>query len=88
MKPKLLAIIVANLFVAAPLAQAAGLDWSGSSISIGGQYVNEKSQDPSKLNEYRDLDDLAAAWEIDRAELEAHMAEKGFHYLADVKQFR
>lgn len=43
----------------------------------------------SKLrNEYRDLDDLVAAWEIDRGELEAHMAEKGFHYHADVKQFR
>ena len=56
MKPKLLAIIVANLFVAVPVAQAAGLDWSGSSISIGGQHVSDKAQDPSKLNEYRDLD--------------------------------
>lgn len=43
----------------------------------------------SKLrNEYKDLDDLAAAWEIDRAELEAHMAEKGFSYHPDVRQFR
>ena len=43
----------------------------------------------SKLrNEYRDLDDLVATWEIDRAELEAHMAEKGFTYHPDVKQFR
>ena len=43
----------------------------------------------SKLrNEYKDLDDLAAAWDIDRAELEAHMAEQGFSYLADVRQFR
>ena len=56
MKPKLLAVIVANLFVAVPVAQAAGLDWSGSSISIGGQYVNDKANDPSKLNEYRDMD--------------------------------
>lgn len=43
----------------------------------------------SKLrNEYRDLDDLVSTWEIDRAELEAHMAEAGFSYHADVKQFR
>ena len=43
----------------------------------------------SKLrNEYRDLDDLVATWEIDRAELEAHMAEKGFSYQADIRQFR
>ena len=43
----------------------------------------------SKLrNEYRDLDDLLAAWAIDRAELEAHMAEKGFRYHADIRQFR
>lgn len=43
----------------------------------------------SKLrNEYRDLDDLVAAWEIDRAVLEAHMAEKGFSYHPDVCQFR
>jgi hypothetical protein len=39
-------------------------------------------------NEYKDLDDLVAAWQIDRSELEAHMAEKGFSYHADIKQFR
>lgn len=43
----------------------------------------------SKLrNEYTDLDDLVTTWEIDRAELEEHLAEAGFHYHADVHQFR
>ncbi len=56
MKPKLLSLIVANLFIAAPLAHAAGLDWSGSSVSVGIQHVEDNARDPSKLNEYRDLD--------------------------------
>ncbi len=57
MKPKLLAIsiIVANLFVA-PLVSAAGLEWTGSSVSIGLRHVNDNARDPSKLKEYRDLD--------------------------------
>ncbi len=43
----------------------------------------------SKLrNEYTDLDDLVTSWEIDRAELEAHMLEQGYHYHDDTRQFR
>lgn len=43
----------------------------------------------SKLrNEYTDLNDLVATWEIDRAELEAHMAEQGYAYHEDTRQFR
>jgi len=56
MKPKLLAVIVANLFVAVPFAQAADMDYSGSSVTLGGQVVSKKARDPSKLEEYRDLD--------------------------------
>ncbi len=57
MNPKLFAILVANLFVASPLAFAADGDfvWSGSA-SLGGLSVHDKARDPSKLNEYRDLD--------------------------------
>ena len=56
MKPRLLSLIIANLFVAAPFVNAAGLDFSGSSVSVGGLYVRDNARDPSKLNEYRDLD--------------------------------
>jgi len=57
MKPRLLAVLVANLFSAALPAVAAEGDMTYSgSVSAGGQYVNNHSQDPSKLNEYRDLD--------------------------------
>ncbi len=55
MKPKLLAVIIANLFVA-PLVSAADMQWTGSSVSIGVQNVSESARDPSKLREYRDLD--------------------------------
>lgn len=57
MKPKLLSIIVANLFIASSFAvHAAEMDWSGSSVSAGYLYDSDKANDPSKLNEYRDLD--------------------------------
>jgi MtrB/PioB family decaheme-associated outer membrane protein len=57
MKRKLLSILVANAFVASPVAFAAeGLTWTGSA-SLGYRYTNENASDPSKLNEYRDLDD-------------------------------
>lgn len=56
MKPRLLSLIIANLFVAAPFVNAAGLDFSGSSVSIGVQHVQDNARDSSKLNEYRDLD--------------------------------
>jgi MtrB/PioB family decaheme-associated outer membrane protein len=58
MKPRLISILVANLFVASsPLFAAdGGMDWTGSSVSIGARHVDDKARDPSKLNEYRDLD--------------------------------
>jgi MtrB/PioB family decaheme-associated outer membrane protein len=57
MKPRLLSVLVANLFVAAPpaLAQDAQPQWSGS-VSAGARYVDNDARDPSKFNEYRDLE--------------------------------
>ncbi len=56
MRPQLISILVANLLVAAPLAFAADGDvqWSGS-VTAGARYIDDKVDDPSKLNEYRDL---------------------------------
>lgn len=55
MKPRLIAILISSLFVASPVAFAAeGLTWTGS-VSLGGRYLDDNTQDPSKLNEYRDL---------------------------------
>lgn len=55
MKKKLLAVMVAGLMPVAPLAWSQGLTWSGSA-SLGYRHTNDKARDPSKLNEYRDLD--------------------------------
>jgi MtrB/PioB family decaheme-associated outer membrane protein len=57
MKRKLIALLVAELFVAVPVAGAAegGVDWSGS-VGLGLRIVNETAKDKSKFNEYRDLD--------------------------------
>jgi hypothetical protein len=57
MKPRLLSVLVANLFVAAApaLAQDA-MEWSGS-VSAGIRYVENDAQDPSKFREYRDLEE-------------------------------
>lgn len=56
MRPKLISILVANLLVASPLAfaQEGDQQWSGS-VSVGARYVDDKTDDASKLNEYRDL---------------------------------
>jgi len=58
MKSKLISVLVANLLVASPLAFAADGDvqWSGSA-TLGARYVDDKTDDPSKLNEYRQLGD-------------------------------
>lgn len=45
--------------------------------------MNAKLRDEGK-----DLNDPVTAWEIDRTELEAHMAEKGFSYYAELRQSR
>ncbi|MEG0007896.1 MAG: DUF4250 domain-containing protein [Aeromonas sp.] len=37
---------------------------------------------------YDDLDDLCKAQELDKAALEARLADGDFHYQADQKQFR
>src|SRR3972149_3503633 len=56
MKPKLITLLVGKLFHPAPPAIAQqGFVWSGS-VSLGARGVNDKANDPSKLNEYRDLD--------------------------------
>jgi MtrB/PioB family decaheme-associated outer membrane protein len=56
MRPKLISLLIANLFAvpAIALAQDAPV-WSGS-VSIGAQGISKKTQDDSKLMEYRDLD--------------------------------
>jgi hypothetical protein len=56
MRKKLLALLIANLFVAAPaFAQSDEFKLEGS-VSLGGIYVDDKgTADISKLNEYRDL---------------------------------
>ena len=57
MKPKLLSVLVANLFVAAaPALAQEGMETSGS-VSAGIRYVDNDAADPSKFTEYRDLED-------------------------------
>jgi MtrB/PioB family decaheme-associated outer membrane protein len=56
MKPKLIAVLVANAFVASAFAaDGTGLKWTGE-VGLGFRYVKDKASDPSKLREYRDLD--------------------------------
>jgi len=58
MKPSCCALLVAQAFIAAPLAFGAdgsGLTLSGSA-SLGYRLTRDTALDPSKLNEYRDLD--------------------------------
>jgi len=60
MNRRILSVLVANLFVAAPSAFAQdAMEWSGSA-SIGARHVDSDARDPSKLNEYRDLEDGTA----------------------------
>jgi MtrB/PioB family decaheme-associated outer membrane protein len=57
MKPRLLSVLVANLFVAAaPALAQEGMETSGS-VSAGIRYVDNDAADPSKFTEYRDLED-------------------------------
>lgn len=59
MKRTLLPLIMGNLVIAAPAAQAAeGLQLTGSA-SLGLRHVNVTAADPSKFREYRDLDSSA-----------------------------
>jgi MtrB/PioB family decaheme-associated outer membrane protein len=56
MNKRLIAILVANLFVAAPVLADGGLSITGS-VDLGGIHNDDKdTKDPSKANEYRDLD--------------------------------
>jgi MtrB/PioB family decaheme-associated outer membrane protein len=56
MKPKLISILVASLFVPAlAQAQEQNREWSGS-VSFGLRAVGLSTNDPSKFTEYRDLD--------------------------------
>ena len=57
MKPKLISILVASAFVPAlAQAQEPQRTWSGS-VSIGARHSAVNANDPSKFNEYRDLED-------------------------------
>lgn len=55
MERKLIAVIVANLFAASAAYAAQGMQVTGFA-SLGLRTVNDKAQDVSKLQEYRDLD--------------------------------
>ena len=58
MKRTLVALAVAGLFPtsqAALAAEGVGLVWTGS-VGLGLRSTNDNARDPSKLNEYRDLD--------------------------------
>lgn len=52
MQRKLIAVLVANLFVGTAVAQ--GFTLTGE-VGVGGQFVEDKGVDTSKLNEYRDM---------------------------------
>jgi MtrB/PioB family decaheme-associated outer membrane protein len=55
MKPKLMPMLIANLFAVGGAAAAdEGLTYSGT-VDLGGRYVNTTSVNAGKLNEYRDL---------------------------------
>src|ERR671937_1233434 len=55
MRPKLLPILIAALFISASArAQQAQGEWSGS-VTIVARRVTDNANDASKLNEYRDL---------------------------------
>jgi MtrB/PioB family decaheme-associated outer membrane protein len=57
MERKLLSLLVAGLFVPALAgAQEAQSEWSGS-VTLGVRHITQNANDPSKLNEYRDLKD-------------------------------
>ena len=53
MKRKLLTVLVANALAGTALAQEDMVVHGSASVGI--QYVEHDAQDPSKLNEYRDL---------------------------------
>jgi MtrB/PioB family decaheme-associated outer membrane protein len=55
MKPKLIAVLVANAFVGSALAaDGTGLKWTGE-VGVGFRYVDKSTRDDSKFTEYRDL---------------------------------
>lgn len=39
-------------------------------------------------NDFEDLDDLVATHDLDRGELERRLAELGYRYLPELRQFR
>src|SRR5512139_2701703 len=65
MKKKLISILIANLFVAAPaFAQSDAFKLEGS-VSLGGIYTDEDAKDAAKLNDIRDLSNGALfGWDI------------------------
>ncbi len=54
MKKKLISILIANLFVAAPALAQDSMKYEGS-VSLGGIYNDESGVDLSKMNDIRDL---------------------------------
>jgi MtrB/PioB family decaheme-associated outer membrane protein len=56
MRPKIIAVLVANAFLGSAFAaDGTGLKWTGE-VGLGIRYVSDKANDTSKLREYRDLD--------------------------------
>jgi MtrB/PioB family decaheme-associated outer membrane protein len=54
MTRRLIPLLAAGLFAAAPAAAQEAMEWTGSA-SAGIRYVDDDAKDRSKLNEYRDL---------------------------------
>ena len=65
MKKKLISILIANLFVAAPaFAQSDAFKLEGS-VSLGGIYNDEDAVDAAKMNDIRDLTNgVLFGWDI------------------------
>jgi hypothetical protein len=64
MKQKLISILIANLFLAAPAFAQDAFKVEGS-VNLGGIGVNDDYVDGSKLNDYRDLDSgVLFGWDI------------------------
>ena len=64
MKKKLISILIANLFVAAPVLAQEALKVEGS-VNLGGIYNSEDAVDPSKMNDIRDLSNgVLFGWDV------------------------
>ena len=64
MKKKLISLLIANLFVAAPALRAGRFKVEGS-VSLGGIYNDEDVVDAAKMNDIRDLSNgVLFGWDV------------------------